>query len=82
MKKVAIVHSFHSQVEQTIGRLLDEEYDYGLDDVFCVDAHLDTGFPIEERVAKLTEPQKLAALRNTAHTLIRMTTGDLPFLGH
>lgn len=73
----AIIHSFHSQVPDTISEIQDQ---IELESILSVDAHLDLGMIVGERLKVLSTSQRLAAERAMAHLLIRRTTGDLSAL--
>lgn len=73
--KEAIVHSFHSQVPDTVADLED-----WLDLVICLDAHLDLSFGVRESQEGMPEKIKLAALRASAHSQLRRCTGNMPAL--
>lgn len=73
MDRYAIIHSFHSQVYQT---LADFEFDF----IFSLDSHLDTQMGFTDHLDLIPEDVQLAALRASAHTLIRRALGELPIL--
>jgi len=75
MERCALIHSFHSQVNRTLARLQDEP-----DVILALDSHMDTCMGTKELFDLMPEGVRLAALRASAHTMIRRTLGDFPIL--
>lgn len=73
MKLHAIIHSFHSQVYQTLAKLDDEP-----DVIVALDSHLDVYMGVKDVLDLMPEDVQLAAIRASAHTMIRRVLGDLP----
>jgi hypothetical protein len=73
--KRAILHSFNSQVPLTVSKL-----DDWFDVVICLDSHLDDSLGVDPVVDAYPEKVRLAALRASAHSQLRMCIGGLPAL--
>lgn len=75
MNKSAIIHSFHSQVYQTLGKLA-----YEPDIIVALDAHLDVHMGSKEALELMPKEIRSAALRASSHTMIRRVVGGIPAL--
>lgn len=75
MDHYAIIHSFHSQVFPTVAEL-DAEPDF----IFALDAHLDTQMGVKNHLDLIPKDVQLAAIRASAHSMIRRAVGELPIL--
>ena len=73
MSKTAYVHTFHSQVPETILAL-----DYYPDIIFSFDSHVDAQMGIKEHLDAIPDSYYSIALRTSAHTDIRKVSGDVP----
>jgi hypothetical protein len=73
LRKRVIVHNFHSQVYRTLSKL-----DYEPDAIVTMDAHLDVHMGISTHLEPMPRKIQLAALRASAHTMMRRVIGELP----
>jgi len=71
--KRAILHSFHSQVPDTVSEL-DDWFEL----LVCLDAHVDDHWETQESREGLPEEIGLVALRASAHGALRYRTGKFP----
>jgi len=72
LERRAFVHSFHSQVFETL-----VELDSELDAIVAIDAHFDVHLPLKDILILMPRKIQLAATRVSAHTLIRRVLGGL-----
>ena len=75
MERRVVIHSFHSQVYETLYEI-DEEADI----IVALDSHLDVFWGIKDIIESMPIQIRLAAGRASAHTLIRRVFGDLPIM--
>ena len=68
------IHSFHSQVADTLGDLETPDV------LICFDSHLDIRFGTWDVMSLMPDDIRLAAGRASTHTLIRRATGEIPLL--
>lgn len=74
LSKTVYVHTFHSQVPETLINL-----DIDPDVIFSFDTHLDLQIGIKEHLDAIPESYRTIALRVNAHTDIRRAFGEIPF---
>lgn len=73
LERRVFVHSFHSQVFETLAEL-----NYEPDVVVAHDSHFDVSLPLKDTLILMPSEIRLAATRVSAHTLIRQVLGGLP----
>jgi hypothetical protein len=75
MKKRAIIHSFHSEVPETLRSIsLDPDL------IIALDSHLDVFLPLKSNVDAFPDWIRSAATRATVHAVIRRMFGDFPLM--
>jgi len=75
MIKKAYVHTFHSQVINTLRNL-----DFFPDSIFSFDSHFDGFLGNKEQIDAMPKEIRDVAVRACAHTMIKRTYTELPFL--
>lgn len=73
MSKVAYLHTFHSQVAETLLNV-----DFWPDIILSFDAHVDSNMGVRQTLDTFPPDIRLIALRGSAHTYIRNAMGGTP----
>ncbi len=73
LRKIAYLHTFHSQVAETLC-----DIDYWLDIIISFDAHVDSYMGVKEILDAYPPDMRVITLRASAHNLIRNAMGVSP----